>query len=254
MSETVSKPTYDYAEILSRLSQFFPADQVKSLPLTTTKSAPWKGKPGFYIDARAVQQRLDDTCIWQILFREDPRSTNAIQAGISILVRTPQVDSDGETKYEYEWLTRWDGADDTDFEATKGGLSSAMRRAAVQWGVGRYLYEVDVPWKEMKAPRGGKKPKYFVKTPRVPAEFLPGKAQRARATNTDTGPKTKAKASPGKKEEPAKVKLTTKQTAELQKQTEGRSRTEVGKIYNRIVAGEISFEDGLAEVKQLDKE
>jgi hypothetical protein len=41
-----------------------------------------------------------------------------------------------------EWITKWDGADGTNFEETKGGLSDAMKRAAYQWGVGRYLYDL----------------------------------------------------------------------------------------------------------------
>src|SRR5262249_44070840 len=42
-----------------------------------------------------------------------------------------------------EWITKWDGAEETDIEATKGGLSGAMKRAAVQWGIGRYLYDLE---------------------------------------------------------------------------------------------------------------
>jgi len=41
-----------------------------------------------------------------------------------------------------EWITKWDGADDTNFEKTKGGLSDSQKRAAYQWGVGRYLYDL----------------------------------------------------------------------------------------------------------------
>jgi hypothetical protein len=36
-----------------------------------------------------------------------------------------------------------DGAENTDIEAVKGGLSGAMKRAAVQWGCGRYLYGLE---------------------------------------------------------------------------------------------------------------
>ena len=43
-----------------------------------------------------------------------------------------------------EWITKWDGADNTQIESIKGGLSSAMKRCAVQWGIGRYLYNLDV--------------------------------------------------------------------------------------------------------------
>jgi hypothetical protein len=42
-----------------------------------------------------------------------------------------------------EWVTKWDGAENTDVEGVKGGLSGAMKRAAVQWGIGRYLYALE---------------------------------------------------------------------------------------------------------------
>jgi len=60
-----------------------------------------------------------------------------------------------QTRYEYigerivcylscnfggEWITKADGADDTQIEGAKGGLSDALKRAAVQFGVARYLY------------------------------------------------------------------------------------------------------------------
>ena len=41
------------------------------------------------------------------------------------------------------WITKWDGAEDTDIEPVKGGLSDSMKRAAVQWGIGRVLYNMD---------------------------------------------------------------------------------------------------------------
>ena len=42
-----------------------------------------------------------------------------------------------------EWITKWDGSERSAVEALKGGLSGAMKRAAVQWGVGRYLYNLE---------------------------------------------------------------------------------------------------------------
>src|SRR4029077_16180461 len=39
----------------------------------------------------------------------------------------------------------------TDMEADKGALSDAFKRAAVRWGIGRYLYEVKAPWLELDA-------------------------------------------------------------------------------------------------------
>jgi hypothetical protein len=43
-----------------------------------------------------------------------------------------------------------DGAGDTDVEAEKGALSDAFKRAAVRWGVGRYLYGLPSPWVELE--------------------------------------------------------------------------------------------------------
>lgn len=41
------------------------------------------------------------------------------------------------------FITKWDGAEDSDIEPVKGGLSDSMKRAAVQWGIGRVLYNMD---------------------------------------------------------------------------------------------------------------
>ncbi|MBT8161430.1 MULTISPECIES: Rad52/Rad22 family DNA repair protein [Arthrobacter] len=84
-----------------------------------------------YIDNRAVQNRLDDVCgaeNWKNEYKPGP--AGGVIAGISI-------------KLNGEWITKWDGADNTDVEAVKGGLSDSMKRAAVQWGIGRYLYSVE---------------------------------------------------------------------------------------------------------------
>ncbi len=41
------------------------------------------------------------------------------------------------------WIMKWDGAENSDIEPAKGGLSDSMKRAAVQWGIGRVLYNMD---------------------------------------------------------------------------------------------------------------
>ncbi|WP_243664619.1 Rad52/Rad22 family DNA repair protein [Rhodothermus marinus] len=61
-----------------------------------------------------------------------------------------------------EWITKWDGAENTDIEPVKGGLSSAMRRAAVQWGIGRYLYRLPNQW--VRIDERGR----LLETPRLP--------------------------------------------------------------------------------------
>lgn len=44
------------------------------------------------------------------------------------------------------FITKWDGAEDSDIEPVKGGLSDSMKRSAVQWGIGRILYSMDTVW------------------------------------------------------------------------------------------------------------
>lgn len=82
-----------------------------------------------YIDARVVMDRLDDVCgpeNWQ----------------------TSHICADGKTicrigiKIGDEWIWKSDGAGDTKIEADKGAVSDSIKRAAVNWGIGRYLYQV----------------------------------------------------------------------------------------------------------------
>lgn len=48
------------------------------------------------------------------------------------------------------FITKWDGAEDSDIESVKGGLSDSMKRAAVQWGIGRTLYNMDTVFVEVE--------------------------------------------------------------------------------------------------------
>lgn len=87
-----------------------------------------------YVTNRAIMNRLDEVCgpeNWKNEY--NPAPDGGILCGISIKV--------GD-----EWVTKWDGAENTDIEAVKGGLSGAMKRAAVQWGIGRYLYDLEEGW------------------------------------------------------------------------------------------------------------
>lgn len=86
-----------------------------------------------YVTARAIQNRLDEVCGAQNWWNEkpEPGPQGGVLQGISIEVSRGKV------------VTKWDGAENTEFEAVKGGLSDAMKRAAVQWGIGRYLYDLE---------------------------------------------------------------------------------------------------------------
>lgn len=86
-----------------------------------------------YVQNRAIQERLDEVfgiCGWQNQYKE---MHDGIICGITVSINGKDI-------------TKWDGADRTSFEATKGGLSNSMKRAASQWGIGRYLYNLEAQW------------------------------------------------------------------------------------------------------------
>ena len=92
-----------------------------------------------YVTNRAIQARLDDVVGpdgWYNEYKPWHRAgqKDAQICGISICFP------------EKGFITKWDGAEDTDIEPVKGGLSDSMKRAAVQWGIGRVLYSMDVVW------------------------------------------------------------------------------------------------------------
>lgn len=121
-----------------------------------------------YITNRAIMDRLDDVVgagNWKNEYREWIKGS--ILCGLSI-------------KIDGEWICKWDGADGTDIEATKGGLSGAMKRAGVQWGIGRYLYDLDAEYavisdtgKHYQAGKEGKYPAFKWNAPKLPAWALP---------------------------------------------------------------------------------
>lgn len=84
-----------------------------------------------YVSNRAIQNRLDEvfgTFGWKNEFKEW-KGTSQL-CGISV-------------KHCDEWITKWDGSDDSNMDPVKGGISASMKRAAVQWGIGRYLYKLE---------------------------------------------------------------------------------------------------------------
>lgn len=100
-----------------------------------------------YVQARAIQNRLDAVVgphRWQVRYRP---MCEGIICEIGILTGSGL------------WVWKEDGAEQTDIEAFKGGISSAFKRAAVLWGIGRYLYDLDAGFAQI-VPRGTKGARY----------------------------------------------------------------------------------------------
>jgi len=88
-----------------------------------------------YIDARAVMNRLDEVCGvggWQSKYESH---NGNLYCSIGV-------------KVDNEWVWKTDCGSESNVEKEKGEASDALKRAAVQFGVGRFLY--DLPIKKLK--------------------------------------------------------------------------------------------------------
>lgn len=120
---------------LNKLKEPFPAEDIewRLQQCGSTQKGIW-AKCLAYVTNRAIMNRLDEVCgpeNWKNEFSTAP--DGGVLCGISIKVND-------------SWITKYDGAENTDIEGVKGGLSGSMKRAAVQWGIGRYLYNLDEGW------------------------------------------------------------------------------------------------------------
>lgn len=125
------------SDLFAALAAPFPPERV-SWRIGSTTADRKRGMALAYIDARDVMQRLDTVCSpagWQCRY---PHAGSKTVCEIGIKV--------GE-----EWIWKADGAGDSDVEAEKGALSDAFKRAAVRFGIARYLYDVPSPWVDVEA-------------------------------------------------------------------------------------------------------
>tara|TARA_R110000824_G_scaffold25009_2_gene87526 strand:- start:84 stop:728 length:645 start_codon:yes stop_codon:yes gene_type:complete len=96
-----------------------------------------------YIDARDVQDLLDDVvgaANWQVKYEEHKGN---LFASIGILTSTTIPVSSGNIQKEV-WVWKSDCGTESQVEKQKGEASDAFKRAAVMWGVGRFLYSLKI--------------------------------------------------------------------------------------------------------------
>ena len=132
----------DTREMQAALAKpFAPEDLEWRLQNTIEESMRGMAVP--YVTNRAIQNRLDEVCGPENWYNEfKPWHSNgkkdAQLCGIAIYF-------EGKG-----FITKWDGAEDSDIEPIKGGLSDSMKRAAYQWGIGRVLYSLDTVWVDIE--------------------------------------------------------------------------------------------------------
>lgn len=123
-------------EIKKALERPFPVNKLH-WRVGATMQDKSKGIALAYIDARDVMRRLDEVMgfNWQNRYTLSDNGLLICEIGLMI----------GE-----QWLWRSNGAGDTQVEAEKGRASDAFKRAAVMWGIGRYLYNLPNTWTPLK--------------------------------------------------------------------------------------------------------
>lgn len=104
-----------------------------------------------YLDARAISDRLDEVVgqynwkdeygQWHCYVEEPKDEGKKPKKIFSQLCTIYIYDEDRK-----EWIGKTDGAENTDFESIKGGLSDSYKRAAVKWNIGRYMYNFKPVW------------------------------------------------------------------------------------------------------------
>lgn len=125
----------DAREIGTKLAEPFPPDAIGWKPQSV------KGNRALavaYINARDVMKRLDATVGvggWADYY--EVRDSGAVMCHLRVRV-------DGE------WVEKCDIGSPSDQpdagDSLKAGLSDALKRAAVKFGVGRYLYDLEMIW------------------------------------------------------------------------------------------------------------
>lgn len=112
---------------------------------TVSKTKP-KAQCVAYIDARDVMDLLDKAVGYENWKDEYLYVNNQWLCGLSI--RTENG----------EWVTRWDTGTSGNFEAEKSAISDSFKRAAVKWGIGRFLYDIKFELVDTNMPGKGAYP------------------------------------------------------------------------------------------------
>lgn len=84
-----------------------------------------------YIDARDVMNVLDNivgASNWQDDYKV---INNQLFAGIGIYINN-------------QWIWKWDTGTESQTEKEKGIVSDSFKRAGVKWGIGRFLYDLEI--------------------------------------------------------------------------------------------------------------
>lgn len=179
-------------QIAKELAAFFPVASLGWLPIAVTQDG-LRALAYPYIDVRDVMDRLDEV------------------VGVEGWQDTYEIVGDGQVKCRLAvmingiWITKEDAGgsnvgDNTEKDKSvdkakmlKAALSDALKRTAVRFGIGRYLYRFPDQWVDFDSNK-----KRFAKQPMVPLQFMLESDKTSRAGSKPSG--DAAKSEPAKAE------------------------------------------------------
>jgi hypothetical protein len=148
-----------------------------------------------YIDARVIQDRLDEVVGvlgWQDEYECMPDGSVVCKLRLRL----------GD-----EWITKMDvggpSEQPDEGDRRKAAFSDALKRAAVKFGIGRYLYRIPNQWVDYDPQK-----RQFVRTPQLPEHALPQNVRQVQAAAKKGWLKSKSQS-----KEPYTVPMTTSRHA-----------------------------------------
>jgi hypothetical protein len=165
-------PTLDPDRVAELLAAPFPANEVRWKPQSVSGN---RALAICYIDARAVIDRLDDVL------------------GIDGWTDAYEILSDGSAvctlrvRIGEAWVSKQDvggpSEQPDEGDRRKAAFSDALKRAAVKWGIGRYLYRLPSQWVDYDPQK-----RRFIRMPTLPPSVLPPASPRPTPSPQPNGP------------------------------------------------------------------
>ncbi len=200
-------------ELIKTLSAPLPVEwRVQSLSKTKDKAICTS-----FVDARTVQNRLDEVCAafgatWDVDYKE---VCGVVFAGITITIDAIKGPN-GDYIQQHECSTRWDAGNRVEekvedrmyVQGGKSAASDAFKRAAVMFGLGRFVYDIPpvvLPADQYKNVLDDKGQKVYNLTEHI-NNLRSGKRQSKKTQTVAEGSPT-SEASDSKSEQPALKKL-----------------------------------------------
>lgn len=158
----MSITTDDVKAITAALAEPFDPKEVKWKPAMVKNN---RALAMAYIDARVVMDRLDD-----VLGVDGWQDEYQVLADNSVMCQL-------RCRFGSEWVVKTDVGSPSEQpdggDRMKAAVSDALKRAAVKFGVGRYLYRLASQWVDYDPVK-----KQFAQTPQLPASALPKSAKQ----------------------------------------------------------------------------